>query len=920
MHPQLNLVPNPNLGNLKIPANLYNSSSSEQNYETQQMIYRNSQPVLPYPTQYQGQQPYPTQYQGQQPYSTKYQGQQPHYQKSVEQSYSQLNNQFQNIQNIYDTINNSRHAKKQYQNNEKSKKILGTIEKVYYKDKRCQIKAESGELYACSYSHLSYLPIEANDKIYFYLGSGYNGNTIEKYPYVQLGIDQRSLIGCVMFGRGKKTSKQFALKFLEHIDLCRDEKKKSEKFLGKIKRLARLKDTHTFLSDCAVLYKNKKLPKHEITLLTNDGKIMKREEFTSLLTWWYKKRVLRQLYLFGLTNWEINYEENDLDPLDIYETILDNPFLILQLKISKCVNICNILEKEYTEEDKIMARIARVIQEKQVNSGWSGTPSWIVRKEVEKIRNEMGDKRTEYEICKEYIPIYVRPMIKIYGFEYMQVPNQNKGMFYTPLASKVETQLTNIFIEKINNKYNNILTPQFTKDGLDEDQKKAVEVSLNSDISIITGEAGSGKTTVIKQIYENADRLGLKTAITAYTGQAVSVLKKTIGNDSPSTMHMMIANSSNYEKFDHLIIDEISMIYSKLMYDFFMKFGYDYKITMVGDNNQLPPGKWGRILFELSQIKKIPVVRLLTNHRSDIKGENGILINARAILKYHRELKRASPEEQNFVEPFQFKPTKNFKIMTGGVDMVIKLISSFARAGINAANIMTLYPYNYQRNETLNILNKKAQEVFNLHKDYVIDTKGFKWMIGDCVIMTKNDYTIGVMNGDRGVIIDIIKKQEILKHLKKIPNPKLTTANHDSDVFDKILVKFRSGKQAEFHVTYTSDDHNPDYGNNSYADKEKLGTITVLKHSYAMTIHKSQGSETEFVILYFPYNDNASKFLNKHLMYTAMTRARMAMFCVCEPDPRDPEYNTIKDLEHACMRLPGVKYDTLAHRIMKKIN
>lgn len=884
MHPQINLVPNPN-------------SNSEQNYGSQQMIYRNSQPVLPYPTQYQAQQV--------------------NYQQSVQSSYSQRNNEFQNIQNIqniYDTINNSRHVKK---NKETRKKILGTIEKVYYKNKRCQIKAETGELYTCSYSHLSYLPIERNDKIYFYLGSGYNGNTIEKYPYVQLGIDERSLIGCVMFGRGKKTSKQFALKFLEHIDLCRNEKKKSEL---NPKRSARLKDTHTFLSDCAVLYNNRKLTKHEITLLTEDGEIMKREEFTSLLSWWYKKRVLRQLYLFGLTNWEINYEENDLDPLDIYERILDNPFLILQLKISKCVNICNILEKEYTEEDKIMARIARVIQEKQVNSGWSCTPSWIVRKEVEKIRNEMGDKRTEYEICKEYIPIYVRPMIKTYGFEYMQVPNRNKGMFYTPLASKVETQLTNTFIEKINNKYNNIITPQFTTYGLDKEQKKAVEVALNSDISTITGEAGSGKTTVIKQIYENNERLGLKTAIVAYTGQAVSVLKKTIGNDSPSTMHMMIAKSSNYEKFDHLIIDEISMIYSKLIYDFFMNFGYDFKITMVGDNNQLPPGKWGRILSELSQIKKIPVVRLLTNHRSDVKGENGILINARGILKYHQELRRASPEEQNFVEPFQFKPTKNFKIMTGGVDMVINLISSFARAGIKAPNIMTLYPYNYQRNETLNILNKKAQEVFNLHKDYVIDTKGFKWMIGDCVIMTQNDYNIGVMNGDRGVIIDIIKKQEILDHRNKITNPKLRTdlPDHDSEVFDKILVKFRSGKQAEFHVTYTSDD-TQDYGNNSYAEKERLGTITVLKHSYAMTIHKSQGSETEFVILYFPYNDNASKFLNKHLMYTAMTRARMAMFCVCEPDPRDPQYNTINDLEHACMRLPGVKYDTLAHRILKKI-
>ena len=849
------------------------------------------------------------------------------YQQHSQTSQVQQQSQSQYFQNKSNETGKTMHQlvnEVQYTSKTSGTKVLGTIEKVDYKTKSCKIKIQTGEVFDCGYSHLSYLNIQQNDKIFFYLSMGSTGYIIEKYPYVQLGTDETSLIGCVMFGRGKRTTKAYALGFLNHINTIRIERKDEEL---NPKRADRLKDTHTFLSDCSILYKTRKLGKDMINKLTNDGNMMKKDEFTKLLYWWYNTRVMRQLYLFGMNNREINNEDIDMDPIDIYDTILTNPFLVLALTVDKCINICNILEKTYTNKDEIMGKIARSIQNNLVNRSWVGTPYWFLKVLVTEIAKERGDhKKTDgtmkydQDIAKEYFSEYVKPMIKIYGM----TPENN--YVYMPLAHKIENYICDMVIEKTKNNPTNTIEPIYSKTDLDEDQKKAIKMALNSDLSIITGGAGTGKTTVIKQIYENNDRLGLNTATVSFTGQAVSVLKKVLSNDSPSTMHMMIHKSETKDPFDHLIIDEISMVYEKLFYDFIITFGHNYKITFVGDSNQLPAGKWGNLFTELLKIHTIPIGRLMTNHRSDVKGENGILINSKGVLRYYMEKKDSAPDE--FVEPFRLTPTKNFKVVAGGnVDTIMKFVKSFASAGVKASNIMILYPHNREHDGVLDEINRKAQAIFNIQKDHVVDKKGYKWMIGDCVIMTKNNYNIGVMNGDRGVITDLIKATDIMKannaklealNKNMRTNVGLPDTNNTEGIYDKILVKFRSGKEADFLVTYddTYDKGKSSIENDNDDDnstRKKLGTVSVLSHSYGMTIHKSQGSEAEFVFLLFPKpKEREGKFKNMHLLYTSMTRARVAMFCICE--------SSASDLEDACMRSPGVRYDTLAYKIGKKLN
>jgi len=488
---------------------------------------------------------------------------------------------------------------------------------------------------------------------------------------------------------------------------------------------------------------------------------------------------------------------------------------------------------------------------------------------------------------------------------------------YLPLPYKVEEYLKNVFIEKIKNNKNtnNVIEPKYSKNNIDDKQKEAIKMALNSHISIITGGAGTGKTTVIRQIYENINRLGQKVAIVSFTGKAVSRLKEVIGNDSPSTMHMKIYQKNKSEPFNFLDIDETSMVTCKLIYDFFMAHGIDYKIVLVGDINQLPPISWGTLFAELMTIREIPKIKLMKNYRSDVIGENGIIINAENLLKYHQDIKNSGPDD--FVEPFRLISTKNFSIIeNANIDVVIKVVSALKRAGIKPTNVKVLYPHNRDFDGVLNIINKKCQEVFNIGKDYVIDKKGYKWMIGDCVIMTKNNYGIGIMNGDEGVIIDLVKKESlIISANKKTQNDKLMNnkviksgdLTDDSEINDKILVKFQSGKEQEFIVTYNKDSNN-DYSD-GFSDKnvKKTNNVSVLKHSYGSTIHESQGSEKEFIIKFIPSVNVDSKFKNRYLMYTGLTRARRAIWIICQ--------SSVSDYEHACMRNGGVRYDTLAYRI-----
>ncbi len=755
------------------------------------------------------------------------------------------------------------------------KRVIGRIERIFYKDKCCVIRDNTTkELIRCNYNF--FFNISPGDSICAYIIKGDTNYLFEKYPYVEVSIDRETIIKCITTAAKKKRS--YAEDLLKYLDLLRSNIRLDETITDHKLKL-RCSDTDMFISHFSILYAKRKITSDQISMLTKDNLYMRENEMKKFLFWWYKKRVMRRCYLFNCTNKEINNRNLDMDPIDVYQKIKNNPFHVLSIETKKCEKICSMLGKEVLLEEKIKAMIARLVFTNLNNRGWTGTPNWYLLKLSKEIIEEMGINISE----SERINNYIRPMIQEYGMV------SEQSMIYLGISYKVETYLSNVFsslIEKDLKKKDSIYRPTYSID-LDEKQEEAVTLAINSEIFLLTGGAGTGKTTVIKQIIENCDKLGLKYLAVSFTGKAVARLKEVIGNNSPMTMHMAIFKKDKIQKFDYLIIDEASMISYKLLYDFFVAFGLDYKIIFVGDPNQLPPIDWGQVFTEVINTGIMPAVKLLKNHRSDVIGENGIIINSNKILKYAL-LKETSARDE-IIDEIKFEHYDNFYInQSNNIDSLINIVNELITAGVDVDDILIICPYK----KDIPTINKRIQNIIDKGARYVMDTRGIKWMIGDRVIMMENNYDADVMNGDEGIIIDIVNND--------IPS---------------ILIKFKSGKEQDYLVTYKSlDDEDIDPSlvdsileGENYITKRKVCTVESLSHGYAMSIHRAQGSEREFVMEWCP-KTKETNFLNWSLSYTGKTRARSAMWIIGD----------IPTIMNGCMRSPGKRYDALTIRILQK--
>jgi hypothetical protein len=377
-------------------------------------------------------------------------------------------------------------------------------------------------------------------------------------------------------------------------------------------------------------------------------------------------------------------------------------------------------------------------------------------------------------------------------------------------------------------------------------------------------------TTCIGQLIHNLEIRGTTYAICSFTGKAVARLREVTKKRNSATMHRLIANakknqldkkSTQFEKdipfsqYEHIIIDEVSMVTSELMYDFLNAYRDIAHITLVGDVNQLPPIGWGSLMQEIMKSETIPTYRLTTNYRVYIadKERDGVIMNANAIINHNSDY------------PFQFCPTSNFSLVEGSVERVYDIVRACFNSGIKAEKIVVITPYN----RCLENLNKTFQKIYDTGQKSVTDTRGVKWMVGDRVMLTENDNEIGVFNGENGIITEI-KDTEIMVDFAQSgchgfliePTPGRSFVKYgQADGYN-----YR-GKAAE---TVTQDDQ---------GDSSDERSVMKLLHSYALTVDKSQGSEWDFVIFYIP-EFNMGSFLNKNRIYTAITRTKRCCWCV----------------------------------------
>ncbi|MCK0470940.1 ATP-dependent RecD-like DNA helicase [Halalkalibacter sp. APA_J-10(15)] len=375
-------------------------------------------------------------------------------------------------------------------------------------------------------------------------------------------------------------------------------------------------------------------------------------------------------------------------------------------------------------------------------------------------------------------------------------------------------------------------------------QKEAIQTALSSQMMILTGGPGTGKTTVIKGIVELYARLhGLSLDPNAYsnsnpfpvllvapTGRAAKRMNES--TDLPATtIHRLLGWSGNgggFEKGDHeqidgelLIVDESSMVDIWLMNQLLKAVPQKMQVIFVGDQDQLPSVGPGQVLKDFLESNVIPTVHLTDIYRQ--KEGSSIIDLAHSIKGGHVPESLAEPQADRRFFPCQLDQVK---------EAVSQICENAVKKGFTAKDIQVLAPM-YKGQAGITELNLLLQELFNPKKEgrRELSFGDIVYRTGDVVLQLVNNPEEHVYNGDRGEIVAIFYAKENVEKQ------------------DQLVVSF-DGKE----VVYP---------------KRELNQIT---HAYCCSIHKSQGSE--FPIVVMPVLRSYARMLRRNLIYTGITRAK----------------------------------------------
>ena len=378
-------------------------------------------------------------------------------------------------------------------------------------------------------------------------------------------------------------------------------------------------------------------------------------------------------------------------------------------------------------------------------------------------------------------------------------------------------------------------------------QKQSIELALNNRILVITGGPGTGKTTILKGILSLYDELELETLLAAPTGRAAKRMSELTGREA-STIHRLLGAKmaedgetvvfSKHEgdplNCDALVLDECSMVDITLMSSLLKALKPGCRLVLVGDADQLPSVGPGNVFSDIIRSQTVPTVRLTEIFRQ--KGDSRIVRNAHMINRGdHPDF------EANTGDFFRLRRLKGGTAVETIVELCARRLPENMK--IPSASIQVLSPTRKGETGTLN-LNKRLQAALNppseSKKEKLFGEAVFR--VGDRVIQTKNNYdTIwktkggvsgaGVYNGDIGTITQIDPITETLT----------------VDFEDKL-------------ATYSFE------------------MLNELEHAWALTVHKSQGSEYRAVVL--ALSGDVQMLLTRGVLYTAVTRAKELLIMV----------------------------------------
>lgn len=370
-----------------------------------------------------------------------------------------------------------------------------------------------------------------------------------------------------------------------------------------------------------------------------------------------------------------------------------------------------------------------------------------------------------------------------------------------------------------------------------EEQGKALEVALSNPVAVLTGGPGTGKTTILSALTAILSAKKVQIALASPTGRAAQRMSESTGLEA-KTIHRLLEfepgggfvhNQKKPLPHDFIVVDETSMLDVRLAAALISAVKPGAHLLLVGDADQLPSVGAGDVLRNLIDCRRFPVVRLQRVFRQ--QGGSRIVELAYQVLG----------GKTSFPFPVVQTPTRPFE---GGdaqfldaadpetcLDRILRLVEYIPKTmrGIHPVrDIQVIVPLHKGVIGVAN-LNQALKEKLNPHASPGL------FAVGDKVIQMRNNYDLGVFNGDTGIV-------------------------KDCDAGDGSLRVDFAGNLVKFERNQTSD----------------------LSMAYAITVHKSQGSE--YPVLILPLLKQHFLLLRRNLVYTAITRGKKAVFLVGDPD------------------------------------
>lgn len=479
---------------------------------------------------------------------------------------------------------------------------------------------------------------------------------------------------------------------------------------------------------------------------------------------------------------------------------------------------------------RISGCVSYVLREAMKQNGHLYLEQEILVKDALKVLNKEPDLQpvTETEILKVLYRLVMQDSIVVEENRvYITKQHQEEEDTASMIARKLHEQIPALTIEKELEEAQEDLNIT-----LSEQQKEAVRMVFANPICIITGGPGTGKTTVLKVIlYIYQKKCGNEVKLMAPTGRAARRMAESTGNGDATTMHMALGlfGDGDYEALtdklsaDFINADEVSMVDMHLAYEFFYKIKAGARVLLVGDVHQLPSVGAGDVFRQLILCGKIPVTVLNLVYRQG--KDSNIPINAQLINEGKTNLQ--------WGDDFQM-------VECSGADAAAQIVKNIYLKEIQMygmEQVQILSPYKVRSAAGVLELNRSLQDEVNppVSGKRELHLGGEMFREGDRILQNKN--TEFASNGDLGTLVQIAE---------------------DEDNNPLVQIVFTDGRRVKYEAEQ----------------------VEMIEHANAITIHKSQGSECQVVII--PWLKAFYPMLKRNIFYTGITRAKQRVYIVGE--------------------------------------